>query len=155
MIELGTTNDGRILGFDLESLVATRCLIQAMSGGGKSYLLRRLLEQSHGQIQQIIIDPEGEFKTLRAKFDYVVAGEDGDVQAHPKTARELARMVMELQVSTICDLYELKSHQRIEFVKSFLDSLVNLPKSLWRPTLIVIDEAHVFAPEKGKADGQV
>lgn len=152
MIEIGTTNDGRILGFDLESLVSTRCLIQAMSGGGKSWLLRRILEQSHGQIQQIIIDPEGEFKTLRAKFDYVVAGEDGDVQAHPKTARDLARMVMELQVSTICDLYELKSHQRIEFVKIFLDSLVNLPKSLWRPTLIVIDEAHVFSPEKGKAE---
>src|SRR5689334_16314253 len=30
----------------------TRLLIQANSGGGKSWLIRRLLEQSHGKVQQ-------------------------------------------------------------------------------------------------------
>ena len=33
---------------DLDSLLNTRLLVQANSGGGKSWLLRRILEQSHG-----------------------------------------------------------------------------------------------------------
>ncbi|KKL76705.1 hypothetical protein LCGC14_2042260, partial [marine sediment metagenome] len=33
---------------DLVKLISTRLLIQANSGGGKSWLIRRLLEQSHG-----------------------------------------------------------------------------------------------------------
>lgn len=35
---------------DLDLLVDTRLLIQANSGGGKSWLLRRLLEQTHGRL---------------------------------------------------------------------------------------------------------
>jgi hypothetical protein len=30
-----------------------------------------------------------------------------------------------------------------------LDELMRLPRALWRPLLIVIDEAHMFCPEKG------
>lgn len=60
---------------DLDALVASRLLVQANSGGGKSYLLRRILEQSHGKIQQIVIDLEGEFYTLREKYnDYLLIG---------------------------------------------------------------------------------
>ena len=45
---------------DLPALIRSRLLVQANSGGGKSYLLRRLLEQTHGQVQQLVIDVEGE-----------------------------------------------------------------------------------------------
>jgi DNA helicase HerA-like ATPase len=58
---------------DLDRLVDTRLLVQANSGGGKSWLLRRLLEQTHGHVQHLVIDPEGEFASLREKFDYVLA----------------------------------------------------------------------------------
>jgi hypothetical protein len=40
--------------FDLQSLLKTRMLIQANSGGGKSWAIRRILEQSQGKIQQIV-----------------------------------------------------------------------------------------------------
>lgn len=49
---------------DLPRLLETRLLIQANSGGGKSWALRRLLEQTTDQVQQIVIDPEGEFASL-------------------------------------------------------------------------------------------
>jgi hypothetical protein len=39
---------------DLSVLIDTRLLMQASSGGGKSWALRRLLEQSHGKVQQIV-----------------------------------------------------------------------------------------------------
>src|SRR3989454_10288624 len=93
------------VGIDLPSLLDTRLLVQANSGGGKSWLLRRILEQSHGKVQQIVIDLEGEFSTLREKYDYVLAGKEGDTPADPKSASLLARKLLELNVSAIIDLY--------------------------------------------------
>ena len=137
---------------DLPTLIDTRLLIQANSGGGKSWLIRRLLEQSHGKVQQLVIDLEGEFSTLREKFDYILAGKNGDTPAEPRSASLLARRLLELNVSAIIDLYELPQQERKRFVKLFLESLINAPKQLWHPVLVVIDEAHVFAPEKGQSE---
>ena len=137
---------------NLEKLIATRMLINANSGGGKSWTIRRLLEQSYGQIQQIIIDLEGEFSTLREKFDYLLVGRDGEIPANIRTAELLARRLLELNVSTIIDLSELKKPERMTFVKRFLDSLIDSPRNLWHPVLILLDEAHNFAPEKEKSE---
>lgn len=138
---------------DIDVLVRSRMLIQANSGAGKSWTLRRILEQSHPHIQQIIIDVEGEFHTLRDKFDYIYAsaGKGGDCLVTVRAAPLMARRFLELQVSAIVDIYELKAHERMAFVKDFLQTLVNAPKNLWHPLLIVLDEAHVFCPEKGQA----
>ncbi len=137
---------------DLNTLIDTRLLVQANSGGGKSWLIRRILEQSHGKVQQIVIDLEGEFSTLREKYNYVLAGKDGDIPAEPRSAALLARKLLELNVSAIIDLYELDHYQRKHFVKLFLDALVNAPKKLWHPCLVIVDEAHVFCPEKGSSE---
>src|SRR5437016_14123499 len=111
------------VGIDLPSLLDTRLLVQANSGGGKSWLLRRLLEQSHGKLQQIVIDLEGEFATLREKYDYVLAGKEGDTPAEPNSAALLARKLLELNVSAIIDLYELHYQERKHFVRLFLARL--------------------------------
>ena len=140
------------ISIDLTNLLETRLLVQANSGGGKSWLLRRILEQSHGKVQQIIIDLEGEFSTLREKYDYVLASKEGDTPAEPRSAALLARKILELNVSVIIDLYELRHQERKHFVKLFLDSMVNAPKNLWHPCLVVLDEAHQFCPEKGQAE---
>ena len=46
---IGRSASGDVL-LDLERLVETRMLIQAGSGAGKSWTLRRVLEQTAGQI---------------------------------------------------------------------------------------------------------
>jgi len=140
------------LYLDLNNLIATRLLIQANSGGGKSWLLRRLLEESHNKVQHIIIDLEGEFGSLREKFDYLLVGKEGEIPASIKTAELLAKRLLKLNVSTIVDLSELKHYERKLFVKRFLDSLINAPKKLWHPLLVVVDEAHQFAPQKEKSE---
>ena len=152
-IDLGRHADGRTLQLDVPHLIESRLLVQANSGGGKSWLLRRLLEQTHGAVQHLVIDPEGEFATLRERYGYVLAaaGDGGDCPVEPRSAHLLARKLMELRVSAILDIYELKQHERIAFVERFLTALVNLSKRLWHPVLVVVDEAHVFCPEKGKA----
>lgn len=143
---------GRGCEVNIERLIATRMLINANSGGGKSWAIRRILEQSHGQVQQIIIDLEGEFSTLREQYDYLLVGKDGEIPSSIRTAELLAKKLLELNVSTIIDLSELKHHERILFVKRFLDSLVNSPKNLWHPALVIVDEAHQFCPEKSKSE---
>ena len=71
-IEMGTTRTGEPGLIDLAELLATRLLVQGNSGSGKSHLLRRLLEQSAGWVQQVIIDPEGDFVTLADRYGHVV-----------------------------------------------------------------------------------
>jgi hypothetical protein len=137
----------------LATLIDTRCLVQANSGGGKSWCLRRLLEQSHGSVQHLVLDPEGEFASLRERFDYVLAAKHGgDTAAEPRAAGLLAQRLLELGVSAIVDLYELKAHDRVRFVRGFLEALVDAPKKLWHPALVVLDEAHVFCPQQGEAE---
>lgn len=141
------------LPIDLPVLLESRLLVQANSGGGKSWALRRLLEQTARGVQQLVIDPEGEFATLREKFDYVIAAPHGaDAVASPQTAALLARRLLESGVSAILDIYDLKAHERQLFVKRFLEALVNAPRELWHPVLLVIDEAHVYCPQNGSAE---
>lgn len=149
---------GAGIGINIATLLETRLLVQASSGGGKSWALRRLLEQTASHVQHLIIDPEGEFSTLREKHDYVVAAaHGGDALAHPRTAALLARRLLETGVSAVIDIYDLKAHERQTFVKLFCEAMVNAPRALWRPALLVIDEAHVFCPEgsRGESTGAV
>ena len=140
------------VNIDLQRLISTRLLIQANSGGGKSWLIRRILEQTYGKVQQLVIDLEGEFSTLREKYDYLLVGKDGEIPANIQTAELLARKLLKLNVSTIIDLSELQKHERILFVKRFLDSMVNAPRELWHTCLVIVDEAHQFCPEGTRSE---
>lgn len=142
---------GAGIEMDLDKLIESRLLVQANSGGGKSYTLRRFIEQTFGKKQIIILDPEGEFGNLRSKFDFVYIGQDGDAPAEPRSAALLARRLMETKANAIIDIYELGS-KRSEFVKNFMDAMVNMPKELWTDCFIILDEAHKFAPEKGQGE---
>jgi len=137
---------------NLENLIATRLLIQANSGGGKSYAIRKILEEAYGKVQIIVLDVEGEFKTLREKYDFVFIGRDGDVDISLKSAKLLPRKIMEFDISAIIDMSELKRNDRIQYVKQFLEALMELPRELWRPCLVVLDEAHAFMGQQEKQD---
>lgn len=150
---IGKTAD-KVVNIDLTRLADTRMLVQANSGGGKSWVLRLLAEQAAGKMHTLVLDPEGEFSTLREQFDFLIVGKSGDVPVAPRSAPMLARKLMELRVSAVLDLYDLKLRERREFVTLFLDALLNLPKDLWHPTLVLLDEAHVYCPEKGHGEAQ-
>ncbi len=140
---------------DIDMLMESRMLVTANSGGGKSFVLRRILEQTHGHVQQIVLDPEGEFASLREKHGFVhAAATGGDCIAHPKSAALLAEKLLKTGVSAILDIYELKAHERTRFVRLFLEALMDAPRALWHPVLVVVDEAHVYCPENTKAESK-
>lgn len=147
-------SDGKQVRIDLDILLRTRMLIQANSGKGKSWLLRRLAEQLFGKVQVIIIDPEGEFATLREKFDFVLVGKGGETAAHPRIAGLTAQRLLELRACAVIDIYELKPSERHSYVKNFLDALIDAPKNLWHPLIVIVDEAHVYCPEKGAGESE-
>lgn len=153
-IEIGTKPDGMPLNLDTEIFLSTRLLLTANSGGGKSWLLRRLAELLCRQMPVVIIDPEGEFASLREKFPFVLVGKGGDTPADCRSAGLVMRKILELRASAVIDLYELQRHERHRYIKLFCEAAMEAPKEHWRPTTFIFDEVHEFCPENGKGESE-
>jgi hypothetical protein len=138
---------------DTQKFLDGKLLLQSNTGGGKSWATRRIIEQFAPEVPEIILDPEGEFFTLRQKFpDFILIGKDQAITADPKSAGLLAHKLIEERVSCIIDLLEMKPFARDLFVKNFVQAMVDAPRGLWLPTLLTIDEAQIFAPESGQSE---
>lgn len=140
-IDLGRAGD-KPGTMDLTELLATRLLVQGNSGSGKSHLLRRLLEQSAGLVQQAIIDPEGDFVTLAERYGHVVVEADGN----EAELLRIAARVREHRVSVVLSLEGLDAEDQMRAAAAFLGGLFDADRSLWYPMLVVVDEAQLFAP---------
>ena len=140
-IDLGRAGE-RPAMMDLTELLATRLLVQGNSGSGKSHLLRRLLEQSAGLVQQAIIDPEGDFVTLAERYGHVVVEADGN----ESELLRIAARVREHRVSVVLSLEGLDAEDQMRAAAAFLGGLFDADRSLWYPMLVVVDEAQLFAP---------
>lgn len=153
------TSQGKAFLLDTMILADTRALICASSGAGKSYLLRGIAEQTAEKMQTVIIDPEGEFSTLRERLDILIVSENGDIKPDIRTAGLLARRLVETGVSAVIDIYDLPGKgdpwdKRRLFVSAFLTGLMNIPKNLYHPMLVIVDEAHNFAGESPAKSGR-
>jgi hypothetical protein len=145
-VDMGTDERGAPVTMDLEELLATRLLVQGNSGSGKSYLLRRLLERSAGQVQQVVIDPEGDFVTLSERYGHTV------VEASDYSEREIARIATRLRehrASVVLSLEGLEAEGQMRCAAAFLSALFDAPREHWYPALVVVDEAQLFAPTTG------
>ena len=145
-VDMGTDEKGAPVTIDLEELLATRLLVQGNSGSGKSHLLRRLLERSAGKVQQVVIDPEGDFVTLAGPYGHVVI-EAGDYSL-AEVARVAARL-REHRASVVLSLEGLEAEGQMRCAAVFLSSLFDSPREFWYPALVVVDEAQLFAPAGG------
>ena len=158
-MKIGKLSDGKAFSISLPIFADTRGLICASSGAGKSYLLRGIAEQTAEKMQTVIIDPEGEFSTLREKLDILIVAESGDIKPDIRTAELLARRLVETGVSAVIDIYDLPGKgdpwdKRRLFVAAFFSGLMNIPKSLYHPMLVIVDEAHNFAGESPAKSGR-
>ncbi|WP_375420397.1 ATP-binding protein [uncultured Sphingomonas sp.] len=145
-VDMGSDERGAPVTMDLEELLATRLLVQGNSGSGKSHLLRRLLERCAGQVQQVVIDPEGDFVTLGPRYGHVVI-EAGDY-SQPEIAR-IAGRLREHRASVVLSLEGLEAEGQMRCAAAFLSALFDAPRDHWYPALVVVDEAQLFAPTTG------
>ncbi|MDQ0301801.1 ATP-binding protein [Ancylobacter polymorphus] len=144
-IELGSSNAGQPVRLDLEELLSTRLLVQGNSGSGKSHLLRRLLEQSAGHVQQAIIDPEGDFVGLAERFGHVVI----DAERTAGEIQRIAARIRKHRASVVFNLEGLDADAQMRSAAAFLNGLFDADREFWFPMLVVVDEAQLFAPSGG------
>ena len=148
-VHVGGLDTGGELSLELRKLIEGRLLIQGASGAGKSWTLRRLLEQTAGQVQQILIDPEGEFRDLGEKLGMLhLEGHRLDIA----TLALAAARCREHRVSILLDLSELDREDQMKTVAAFFPALIQAPREHWHPVLVAVDEAHLFAPFGGHTE---
>lgn len=126
-IHLGDADAGGPIGFDVSKLIEGRLLVQGASSAGKSWTLRRLLEQTARTVQQVIIDPEGEFRSLVDVFGHI------HLEGHLLDAATLAiaaRRAREHRLSIILDLSQMERDDQMIAATAFIGALIDCPVSI-------------------------
>ncbi len=153
-LSIGNAADGS--PFELEHSSGIRDAIFAQSGMGKSYLTGVLLEQTlecDGLVY--VVDPEGEYHTLKQRYPVLVVGGDESTigldldTAEPSDFLRLAETLLREGASVVLDLsdFDIQRQQEI-FIHAaggLFDALGR--DELKRPIKIVVEEADVFAPQ--------
>lgn len=142
--------------FDIDKLRVSHLLVTGASGSGKSYTFRVIAENlAEEKIMPIFIfDPEEEYTTLKEKYDFVVIGGEGaDAPIHPQTCEITIRRLFAANMSAIFNLYSLSVEDQYLWVETAIHTLMNIPRNEWHPIAIMLDEAHLWCPEKGEGNG--
>ena len=139
---LGHGETGDAIELALESLLDVRLLIQGMSGAGKSWLLRRLLETTADVVQQVVLDPEGEFGSLAERYGHVRLDA---ARLDPEALGQAAARARVHRLSLWVDLSQLERGPQMVAGAAVLRALVLAPMDHWHPCLVAVDEAHLFA----------
>ena len=151
---LGISRAGHV-AIDLPILLRTRLLVTASSGGGKSYAVRRILEQTAPLVQQIVIDPEGEFDTLSERFPFAVFNNrDSKIPLAECSAYALAQELVAKGISAVIDISEFETEDRHHFVARFVRGLMKVHKDHWHHVMVFLDESHVFAPQQDRSEAK-
>lgn len=133
--------------------------ILAKRRAGKSYTMRRFVEQLFTAGQQVVlVDPKGDQWGIRSAADgkgpglpiVILGGERADVPLETGSGEVVAKLVAEERVSALLDLSLFRKHEVATFMTGFLENLYRLKarESFRTPMMLVIDEADAVAPQK-------
>lgn len=144
-------------GFALPlDLVTEATAIVATRGAGKSSTSAVLVEESFAVgVQSVIFDRTGVYWGLRsnAKGDgsglpiYVLGGPHGDLPLEAHAGVLIADLVVDSGHSFVLDLSDFSKSGAIKFSADFLERLYDRKARSRSTTLVVMDEAHFYAPQ--------
>jgi hypothetical protein len=148
-LDLGL-RDGMPFLVDADRVVTGRTCVIGASGSGKSYLVAVVCEElCKAGVPFLIIDTEGEYYTLKEKYDLLWVGDDEkcDIRWRELRPRELASAALESQ-PIILDLSGLADQRSA--LGTFLGPLYAEVSRRRLPYLVVLEEADRFIPQAGE-----
>ncbi len=123
------------------------------SNSGKSWVTGLLAEgMHHAGYQVLLIDPEGDFRGLRALPEMVAF--EGNLRTLPSPSLVVA-LLETVTVSVVLDMAAYPVTHRDLYVADLLRGLRSLRERKFRPHWIVLEEAQHFLPPNGNAVSEV
>ncbi len=160
-MELVLTEDGANINLTRPPYLTEGLSLAAIAnkGGGKSWLLAVLAEESHrNRIPFIYYDVNGDAASLRQLGDDVVligrTHKDPLRNAHfsidnaAQSPVQYINLALEDGFSVIFDLSGRPLQEKCEMFSYFVNAHFGLSEDLREPTMVLVDEAHQFAPQR-------
>jgi hypothetical protein len=149
LIPLGQDEAGTPISIPAAALAGGNLGVFGDSGSGKSWVAGLLAEgMHHAGYQVLMIDPEGDFRGMRALPGIVALAVTQDSVPPP---RMIATLLEAVTVSVVLDLTSYSLARRDEYVADLLHVLRPLKGRKFRPHWIVLEEAQHFLPPNGNA----
>ncbi|MCS4541027.1 MAG: DUF87 domain-containing protein [Euryarchaeota archaeon] len=139
---------GEGISVPLQKIVTGRTAVIGQSGSGKSHFIGIICEElCKKNAGFAIVDPEGEYSSLKRKFEVLWAGprEQADVPLKIENAERLANEVLDANIPLILDVSECDDD--VAIVSKFCKALYELETKLRKPYLLIVEEADRFAPQ--------
>ena len=132
---------------DAQELVTGRTCVIGQSGSGKSYLIGVICEKLlENNIAFCIIDTEGEYFSLKQKFEVLwVGGSQADVDIENVDFNDLVEKSIKNNVPLILDVSDCLDQRKT--VADFVSRLYEAGSNLRQPYLLIIEEADKFSPQ--------
>lgn len=144
--------------FDTSGSDGQRVFVTAMSGAGKTVLMRTLLESCVSpdnpyRVPVIVIDKDGSYTCLKTTFPdrfVLIGGDRADRSIDVGIAAAAAELAVTCGVSMVLDISTLNPEEGQEVVCAVCDALMAPMSEPRRPVLLLIDEVQNFAGESMK-----
>ena len=143
-----------------DKALAQHIAVLGKTGSGKSYAIRGVVEQLlDEQARACVIDPTGTWWGLKSSATgksggypvVIFGGTHADLPLSAAHGEALAEAIGTSSTPAILDTSQMKVGERTRFFADFADALVRKNKG---PLHLVIDEAHLFAPQGKVNDPQ-
>lgn len=144
------------LSLPVIEVLTGRGVIFGKSGSGKSnsasVITEELLEKG---FPVLIIDVEGEYATLKDRYDIVHIGDDAefDFKLFETEPEQIVDFCLDQNRPVIIDISDvLEIDQAHSVVKDTLRVLFSREKRVQQPFLVIVEEIHEFLPQQGGLD---
>lgn len=144
------------------SFLSRRVAVLGTTGSGKSNTVAVLLEELLAHLPFAVIDPHGEYFTLRERFDVLIVGrsDNADQQISADQAGAVALWSYQNRKSVILDLYKIVDEdERLAYVFNFCNAIWEYGRTIalggHQPYGVVLEEAHNFIPESLSKNPQI
>lgn len=139
----------------LEQAIAQSIAVLGQSGSGKSMTALRLFEQLlNAGVPGVVIDVADEHWGLEERYQIVIAGKSAHARIEitdPAQASALAVWSLQTGTSVILSLRNYRFEMRAAIVQAYFEGLWEEAGKLRRPYKILMEEAHNWIPQDGKA----